>query len=255
MELSPAQKRHLAEKGYVVVPGVVPPERVAAAKRQINHALGAGKHPGKDAYADTQDYLSEYVSTPQIMDLVYRTPVWDLVESLLGVNRVDRCTQAQVALRFPAENDEVVAQSSVHIDGMYSTKANAPIVRYTLCLGVFLSDAPKKDMGNFLAYAGTHTKIAERIKKLGVGSMKSGISKSIELPEPEQVTGKAGDVLIFHFQLAHDKGRNLSPFIRYMTYFRFWHLDAWHDKSPAYLKRALTDLWLEWPAMRGVHGT
>lgn len=255
MELSPARKRHLAEHGYVVVPRVVPPDRIAAAKREINHQLGVGKHPGKDAYADTQDYLSSYVSTPVIMDLVYRTPVWDLVESLLGINRVDRCTHAQIALRFPSENDKVPAKSSVHIDGMYSSQGGKPIVRYTLCVGVFLSDTPKTNMGNFLAYPGTHRQIARRIAKHGVSSMKAGITQSIDLPPAKQVTGKAGDIVIFHFQLAHDKARNDSPHIRYMSYFRFWHLDAWHDKSDAYLKRALTDLWLEWPAMRGVHGT
>ncbi len=254
MQLSAAQKRRLAEHGFVVIPGVVPPERVAAANRAINHSLGAGKHPGKDAYADAQDYLSEYVRAPAVMDLAYRTPVWELVESLLGVNRVTRCTDAQVALRFPAENDEVPAKASIHIDGLYPQEAPRKIIRYTVCVGVFLSDVPDKNMGNFLAYPGTHRLIARRIKTHGIESLKSkaGLEQSIKLPVPEQVTGKAGDILIFHFQLAHDKERNLSPHIRYMAYFRFWHLDAWHDKSDAYLKRALTDLWLEWPAIRAL---
>lgn len=253
MELSLARKKRLFEDGYVVVPRVVSPDRIEVALREINHRLGAGEHPGKDAYADAVDYLSEYVDAPAVLDL-HRGPVLDLVESLLGVNKVEACTHAQIALRFPSEKDDSPAARSVHIDGMYSKKSPKPIARYTLAVGVFLSDVPKKNMGNFLAFPGTHRLIARRIKQRGVESMRTGIEQSIALPEPVQLTGKKGDIVLFHFQLAHDKARNDSPDIRYMSYFRFWHVDAWHDSSDAYLKRALTDLWLEWPAMGGLGG-
>lgn len=255
MKLSLSQKRRFLRDGFVVVPGVVPRERVDAALREINHRLGAGAHPGKDAYADTLDYLSEYVDSPAIMALMKASPLRELAASLLGPNRVEPCSQAQVVLRFPAKTDESPAKESVHIDGMYDDGHKVPIVRYTFCAGVLLSDVPRENMGNLVAYPGTHVQIAKIFKAKGLGALKKGIAKSLRLPKPVQVTGKAGDVVLFHFQTAHDKVRNDSPDIRYTAYFRFWHIDAWHDKSEAYLKRALTDIWLEWPAMRGVHGT
>lgn len=253
--LTPAQKKAFARDGFVVVPGLIPRPLIDAALRDINHRLGKGDHDGKDSYADSVDYLSEYVRSSPIMDLMKASPLRELAASLLGHNKVEPCTQAQVVLRFPAKTDDSPATVSVHIDGMYDAARKDSITRYTFCAGVFLSDVPRPGMGNLLAYPGTHRQIAKVFKAKGLGALKKGIAKSIPLPEPVQVTGKAGDVVLFHFQTAHDKARNDSPDIRYVAYFRFWHVDAWHDRSSAYLKRALTDIWLEWPGMRGVHGT
>lgn len=254
MKLTAAQKKAFVRDGFVVVPRVVSRRRVDAALREINHRLGTGEHPGKDGYADSLDYLSEYVSSPAIMDLMNGSHLPALAESLLGVNRVEPCSQAQVALRFPSRTDDSPAKVSVHVDGLYPD-TGSPITRYTFCAGVVLSDVTAKNRGNFLAFPGTHRLIAAKFKENGLDALRGGVARSVDLPEPVQVHAKAGDVILFHFQTAHDKARNDGPEIRYMAYFRFWHIDAWHDKSPAYLERALTDIWLEWPGMRGVHGT
>jgi hypothetical protein len=252
--LTAAQKKAFARDGFVVVPRVVPRRRVDAALREINHRLGAGAHPGRDGYADSVDYLSEYVSTPVIMDLMNGSPLPALAESLLGVNRVERCSQAQIALRFPSPSDDAPAKVSVHVDGLYPDSGPA-ITRYTFCAGVVLSDVTADNRGNFLAYPGSHRLIAEKFRRDGLDALRGGVARVVDLPEPVQVKAKAGDAILFHFQTAHDKARNDGPEIRYMAYFRFWHVDAWRDKSPEYLERALTDPWLEWPGMRGVHGT
>ena len=242
MKLSVAQKRRLARDGFVVVPGVVPRERVDAALREINHRLGNNEHPGKDSYADSVDYLSEYVSSPSIMDLMNSSPLRGLADSLLGANRVERCTQAQVALRFPSKADDAPAKISIHVDGLYPDTGDIPIVRYTFCAGVLLSDVTGDNCGNFLAFPGSHSLIAAKFKKNGLDALRGGVASNIDLPKPVQVKGKAGDVILFHFQTAHDKARNDSSRIRYIVYFRFWHVDAWYNKSPKYLKNALTDL-------------
>lgn len=255
MKLTPAQRKALARDGYVVLPGLIARERVDAALREINHRLGAGEHPGKDSYADSIDYLSEYVTSPAVMALMNAGPLRALASSLLGQNKVEPCTQAQVVLRFPAKTDDAPARVSVHIDGMYDdVPKERPIIRYSFCAGVFLSDVPRPNMGGLVVYPGTHVKIAKLFKQKGLLALKKGIDRSMPLPAPVQVTGKAGDVVLFHFQTAHDKARNDSPEIRYVAYFRFWHIDAWFDHSPAYLEKALTDIWLEWPGMRGAHG-
>ncbi|MBI2790077.1 MAG: phytanoyl-CoA dioxygenase family protein [Elusimicrobia bacterium] len=254
--LSPARKARLKRDGFVVLPGLVSPEATGRAVREINNRLGTGKHPDKDHDADPVDYLSEYVSTPAVLDLA-RGAVRAVAESLLGAGKVEPLSQGQVVLRFPAENDEVVYKKLIHVDGLYAskdglgTKAGKPL-RYSLCAGVFLSDVPKPDMGNLTVYPGTHRLIAETVRKKGLAALKGDLEERLDLPAPVQVTGKTGDVVLFHFQLAHDKARNFSPFIRRVAYFRFWHIDAWLDKSEAYLKRAMIDPWLEWPGMRGV---
>lgn len=250
--LSPARKAALKRDGFVVVPGVVPPSVTAPAIREINNRLGTGEHPDRDAYADTHDYLSEYVSTPAVMALA-RGPVKDLAESLLGAGKVEPLSQAQLVLRFPAEHDRVAYKKLIHVDGLYASKARAgKPVRYTLCAGVFLSDVPRPDMGNLSVHPGSHLLIAETVRRKGVAALKGDLAEKVKLPPAAQVTGRAGDVVLFHFQLAHDKAPNFSPHIRRVAYFRFWHLDAWYDRTPEYLRRAMIDPWLEWPGLKGV---
>lgn len=254
MKLADPLKKKLARDGFVVVPGVVPKARVDAALRQINHKLGLAERP-RDGYADKLDYLSEYVSTPQILDLVNGSPLRLLADSLLGAGRVERVNQGQVALRFPTPSDDAPAVSSVHIDGLYAETWHTPIERYTFAAGVMLSDVDRENAGNFVAYPGSYRAISGLFRDKGLGALRAGVSKSVALPEPVQVKGKAGDVVLFHYLTAHDKVRNDSPEIRYAVYFRFWHVDAWHDKSEAYLKKNLTEPWAEWAGMRGVDGT
>lgn len=250
MKLSAAQKKRLREDGFVVVPGVVPEARLDAALREVNHRLGTGLHPAKDAYADDEDYLSERSDTPAIMALLYETPLWDLAQSLLGAGDVERPSQGQIALRFPAAKDEHDGEVHAHIDGMWSKNNPKAIERFTMCAGILLTDLPRKDMGNLTVFPGSHTRIAKAVARGGTGFWKKRLVDSIELPEPEQVTGKRGDVVLFNFQLAHDRGRNIAAPIRCMVYFRFSHKNAWRNDDVAYLRRAMTDPWMEWPGLR-----
>jgi hypothetical protein len=250
VKLTAAMKKRLREDGYVVVPGVVPEARLDAALREINHRLGTGRHPGKDEYADDTDYLSERSDSPPIMALLYGSPLWSLAESLLGEGRVERPSQGQIALRFPAETDEHDGDVHAHIDGMWSKNNPGAIERFTMCGGVLLTDLPRADMGNLTVFPGSHRRIAALVKKSGTGFWKKRLVDAIELPPAEQVTGKRGDVVLFNFQLAHDRGRNIAAPIRCIVYFRFSHKDAWRNNDVAYLRRAMTDPWLEWPGLR-----
>lgn len=255
VRLSAAQKKSLRRDGFVVLPRLVSPALTAAAIREINNRLGSGEHPGLDSYADKADYLSEYAATQAVLNLA-KGPVREVAESLLGPGKVEPLSQGQVVLRFPSENDAVEYKRLIHIDGLYAAKdglqsgAGKPL-RYSLCAGVFLSDVPKPDMGNLVVYPGTHLAIARAVKERGVAAFAGGIEGRLDLPAPVQVTGRTGDVVLFHFQTAHDKARNDSPRIRRTCYFRFWHIDAWHDPTPSYLEKAMIDPWLEWPGMRG----
>jgi len=257
--LSLALKRRLLRDGYVVVPGFFPRALTDPAVRAINHRLGTGEHPGRDYDADKADYLSEYVDAPELMNLS-KGRLRDVAESLLGAGKVEPLSHAQVVLRFPAANDDVRYASLLHVDGLYFGKSGLDVrtpkpLRYSFCAGAFLSDVPRPDMGNLTVYPGTHRLLARLVAERGLDAIKGGAAEAIELPPPVQVTGKTGDLVLFHFQLVHDKARNFSPDIRRAAYFRFWHIDAWRDGSRDYLTRAMSDPWLEWSGMRGVNGT
>lgn len=255
-KLSAAQKRALVRDGYVLVPKLVPPARVAAARREVNHRIGTGKHPNVDPYSGTlTDYLSERLTEPALMDLA-KGPVRELVEDLLGAGRVHPTSDAQIALRFPSGRTEAATEHGSHVDwpGGDNGAIDAEAIsrtRYALNVGILLSDLPRPDMGNLVVYPGSYRLIAARIKKEGLKAM-DGVTRAVALPKPVQITGKAGDAVLFHFSTAHAVADNASPHIRVMAYFRFWHLDGWYDRSAAYLERALSEPWHEWAGLRGV---
>jgi hypothetical protein len=250
-KLSAAQKVRLKRDGCVVVPGVVSRERIDAVLREINHGLGAPRPEVKDAYGS--DYLSYHSTSSAALSLMDATPLRGLIASLVGPGNAEPCSQAQIALRFPAPVGASLDNVGIHIDGV-SISHPGVIERYTLCAGVLLSDVPRADMGNLIFYPGTHVQLAQAFKKKGLGALDDGLLEVLPKVKPVHVTGKAGDVVLFHFQTAHDKAVNASPSVRYMAYFRVYHVDAWRDKSRDYTARALTNLWLEWPGMRGVRG-
>lgn len=243
MELKLEQKKKILEDGYIVIPGVVPRPLIEEALREINHRLGLGRTQAMDAYADARDYWTDDVDAPAIMDLLHKSPLWELAQSPVGAGKLDRPATGQIALRFPSVNNSHGGPAS-HIDGFYSPKANKTISRFTMLVGVLLSDAPAKYMGNLAVYPGTHRQIAEHIKVHGTAGLRAGLAGKIDLPDAVQITGQAGDAVLCHYQLAHDKEQNLSHLIRYMAYWRLWHVDA-ETCQP----EGLTDIWREWPAI------
>lgn len=246
MELNLEQRTRLRDDGYVVLPQVVSRAAVDEALREINHRLGLGRHQAMDAYADARDYWSDDVDAPAIMDLLFKSPLWSLAESPVGEGMLERPATGQIALRFPSVNNSHGGPAS-HIDGFYSPNAVKPISRFTMLAGVLLSDVPEKYSGNLTVYPGTHRQIARFIAEHGVAPLRNGLADKIDLPEAVQITGKAGDAVILHYQLAHDKEQNLSPHIRYMAYWRLWHKDAESRQA-----EGLTDIWLEWPGIRAL---
>jgi hypothetical protein len=237
-KLSAAQKRLLLRDGYVVLPGLVPRAMTDAVLREINVALGTGTA------------LRDHSASPAALALYHGTPIAAIVDSLLGAGKAAPCTQAQIALRFPVRSDDEPDVVDAHVDGLM---ANEAIGRFTLTVGVLLSDTPKPSMGNFKVYPGTHRRVARYVQEHGLEAA-PGLAWKLELPAPAQITGRAGDAILCHHQLVHGRTLNRSPRIRYMAFFRVYHDDAWNDKSAAYIKKALTEPWLEWPAMRGLHG-
>ena len=64
-------------------------------------------------------------------------------------------------------------------------------------------------------------------------------------PAPEQVLGRAGDLLLAHYMLSHNIGGNTSPSVRRVIYYRLQregHRERWRE--------CVRDLWLEYDAVR-----
>lgn len=249
MQLTDVQKMQLYENGYVQVSGVIPQVMVNEALRRINHSVGEGMPREDIAILRSQSYAPELQSSPAIVDLFHKTPVKSLLASVINLDEVRDVRSGQIALRFPAETREP-RMPHPHIDGMYSPHNGVPegtIQNFTALVGVFLSDLPHTNAGNFAVWPGTHLKYEKYFQQHGAEALLKGMPP-IDMPEPVQVTGKPGDIVIAHYLLAHGITLNVSPHVRYAIFFRVRHNDINNDNWQPSMENA----WMHWPGMQDI---
>jgi hypothetical protein len=248
MELTGAQKQALYDQGFVNFPGIVPRELVDRALRAINASLGSqGIDPNNLTKFRAQSYCPELTASPAITGLINDSPVWSLAESAIGAGKIRPVKSGQIALRFPTMEEP--GEPHAHIDGMYTPTNGVPkgtIANFTALIGVLLSDLPQAYSGNLAVWPGTHRLFETYFRERGPESLLEGMPQ-VEMPEPVQITGKAGDAVLCHYQVAHGITGNGSPNIRYAIYFRLSHVD--HDNVHW---ECMTDIWREWEGMQGL---
>jgi hypothetical protein len=242
--LSTAQAGSLRREGWLHVRGAVSRDLVERALRAINQSLGRGLDPARLTSYRSRSFCPELQDQRVINDLLHGGTAWDLAQSLLGRGRVKRPGTGQIALSFP--DPAPLARLHPHLDGMYTPTNGVPpgeILSFTLLVGVMLSNAEAPRSGNLVVWPGSHHLYEEYFRERGPRSLLEGMP-DVALPEPVAVTGRAGDAVLCHYQLAHAVGPNASPHIRYAVYFRLEHVDHARQKW-----ECLTDIWREWPGM------
>ncbi len=245
MKLNAEQREALLRDGYATVAGVVPAAPLAAALRAINHSLGQGLPPADLPVFRSRSFCPELQRAPVILDLLRATPAWLLAESLLGEGRVEAVRSGQIALAFP--QTEPPEAPYPHLDGLHTPTNGVPageVRSFTLLVGVILSDVTGPGAGNLTVWPGSHRRYESYFRDNGPKSLLGGMPP-IALPDPVEVTGSVGDVVLCHYQLAHAVGANTSPHVRYAVYFRL--KSRGHDGRRW---ECLTDLWKEWPGLR-----
>ncbi|MEK3890499.1 phytanoyl-CoA dioxygenase family protein [Bacillus sp. FSL K6-3431] len=243
IRLSYIQRKELFEKGYVHIPGVIPQAMLNEVRKAINHSLGEeGMDKEELATFRSQSYCPELQYTPVISDLYHRTPIHDLVDSVIDTTKIFPINGAQIALRFP-RLDDPAPEARPHIDGMYSPNngvTEGTIQNFTALVGVLLSDLTEDDAGNFTVWPGTHRTFESYFSENGPEVLLNGMPP-VEMPEPIQIKGKAGDIVFCHYQLAHGIGPNISPDIRYAVFFRINHVEVKNDwKAP------MSNIWMHY---------
>ena len=189
------QKRSFYRDGFVVLPGVVPPEMVAAARRRIFAGLGGGERARGDEAV--------------FMDLLAATDIAPILDEMLG--RVADVRGVQLASRFPTDPSDSVNESGYpdrdtpffgwhgHLDGLWNgatpmhqdveqpmtadqlaawdeepsrngcRKAfpdrNANIMNFTALVGVALSDQTENGAGNVGLLKGAHHEMERFFQK------------------------------------------------------------------------------------------
>ncbi|HZU13527.1 MAG TPA: phytanoyl-CoA dioxygenase family protein [Chloroflexota bacterium] len=242
MELTAGQQEQLIEEGYVRLPGAVPADLVARARRAINASLGErGIDPEQLPIYRARSYCPELQHDSVITDLYNASKAREIAEAAIGPGKVRQIGGGQIALRFPTMSDP--RPPHPHIDGMYTPTNGVPpgtIANFTALVGVFLSEIPHDDMGNFSVWPGSHRTLQAYFREHGPQSLLEGFPP-VELGEPLQLHAAPGDAVLCHYQLAHGIAGNGSPFVRYGIFFRLAHVE--HESVHW---ECMTDIWREW---------
>jgi len=249
--LTTEQKLEIIDTGFTLLHDVVPADKVAAALRVINAALGAnGADPARLPIYRSQSWVPEVTGDPAILGLLTETPLWSLAESAIGEGTIEPVDYGQIAMRFPSM--EPAGTPHAHIDGMYTPTNGVPegqIMNFTALVGVYLSDVPTPHAGNFVVWPGTHRLYADYFTREGAEALLDGMPP-IDIGEPVQTTPKAGDAVLSHYQIGHGIASNVSPNIRYAIYFRLKRTGRDEIRT-----EVMTDLWREWDGLRELVGS
>ncbi|TCP49978.1 phytanoyl-CoA dioxygenase PhyH [Tamaricihabitans halophyticus] len=243
--LDHGQIQEFVERGFVVIPQAVSADLVSRASVQIDDLIA--EHPPGEAVCGPHFYFPDSTAVPELLALMTQTGAWSLMESLTGEGSLEIPAQVQVALNIPPFSHR---PGGHHIDGFPPEPDGRPGT-FTMLAGVLMSDQLADDAGNLWVWPGTHTTHAEYFREHGPDAFfRAGGYPPIQLPEAEQIRGKAGDLVLAHYLLGHNIGGNTAAGTRRAAYFRM--KCSGHD---AHWREFLQDLWFDYPPVRTLLST
>lgn len=199
--LKETEKLEFVKEGFIILRNVIPKELISRALKSVNIKIGQAAY---SCSSDLEDFrLDAQCHNSDIVDLLYKSSLFDILNDLFGNGNVGRPSSAQVAIRFPTYSRIC---ESWHIDGQNE------ILPFNLLVGISLCNQ-NSGFGCLFGYPGSHFKVQKQFQNL----------KLLQLRNPVEIVLNAGDVVFMHQMTAHFAGNNLSDQIRYQVYFRIWH--------------------------------
>jgi phytanoyl-CoA dioxygenase PhyH len=224
------QKETFAEQGYVVVPQLVAPSLIDAARREIESRVA--QEPPAAGHVGPHHYFLMAPLPDSLGALLFDSPALQAAESLIEPGRFEAPDHVQVALNIPPF---VHRPGGPHMDGLTPPDPSGRPGTFTMLAGIFLTDQMSENAGNLWVWPGSHRSTAAYFREQGpeaILSLPMGPYPPVELSEPRQVVGRAGDLLLAHYLLGHNIGGNTSGVTREAVYFRLQrqgHRARWRD--------------------------
>jgi hypothetical protein len=204
--LSQARVRAFAEQGYLILPGLVPAPDLDRAAAEVDRLVAVAPPPG--GQVGQHFYWPSPAGSPALFAFLARPGgILAAAAELTGAAGLAVAfDQVQVALNIPPFRHR---PGRPHIDGYQAGQA-VPAT-FTMLAGLLLSDQVTDDGGNLWVWPGTHLSHAAFFAERGAGAFAAaGGYPEIALPDPVQVRGRRGDVLLAHYLLGHNIGGNDS---------------------------------------------
>jgi ectoine hydroxylase-related dioxygenase (phytanoyl-CoA dioxygenase family) len=226
--LDRGQTRAFAAQGYVVVPDVVPEPLIEAARRAIEGRVG--REPPPAGHRGPHSYFLMAPLPDGLREVLIGSAAIRAAEALIAPGRFEAPDHAQISLNVPPFSHR---PGGPHVDGVAPPDADGRPGTFTLLAGIFLTDQTAEEMGNLWVWPGSHRAAAAYLREHGPEALiASAPYPPVELAEPRQVTGRAGDLLLAHYLLGHNMGGNVSGVTREVVYFRLrreGHRERWRE--------------------------
>jgi ectoine hydroxylase-related dioxygenase (phytanoyl-CoA dioxygenase family) len=226
--LTSSQLRHFAQRGYIVVPNVVPRDLIAAARQQIDRLVERDPPP-PDRRGPHFYWRNDLAAPDGLLGLLTNSPAMAVAAAMIEPLTLEVPRQAQVSLNIPPYAHR---PGGPHLDGLTPPEPSGRPATFTMLAGVFLTEQQAPDMGNLWVWPGSHRVCEAHLRKHGADALLGLAHPQLAFAPPEQVLGASGDLLLAHYLLGHNMGTNLSATTRQVVYFRLRsleHANNWRD--------------------------
>jgi CDGSH-type Zn-finger protein len=251
-KLDMEQIHSFMEKGFCVLPSVIPSDLIGKALKQVNimFANSIIRQEETEGFKNTTlrptgNKKLFSVTKHHILDLL--PPILPFLNFLFsGTENYEYPQEAQLAVRFPMDQevDEVLDPQDWHVDDIF----DCFLPPFSLLVGIPLSDWESSWKGNFTLFSGSHFQVNELVRTDYQGFVDNyKLAQHPALDDPVQICCKAGDVFLAHPLAAHRAGPNYSPFIRNALYFRI--TSKWKAAASDLI---LNSMWMEFPPLQNL---
>jgi hypothetical protein len=198
-------------QGYVVVPGVLNDEQIAAGRKVAAAML--------QEQPCAEGHVGPYFLWPRfgpaghpLLDFYRNAGIGQLANQLLRPDlSIQDPESAQLATTIPPWPHR---PGGPHVDGLTPGEADGRPGTFSLLAGAWLTDHDRPHRGNLWLWPGTHLRFGQYLAERGahaltrIEEMTSGPYPKIELGDPVQALGAAGSVLFAHYLLGHNTGEH-----------------------------------------------
>ena len=230
--MNQVELRSFAEHGYVVLAGRIDVGLLEDLRTAVNACLEitgfSADRPGVFSANLTRE------QAPDVFEALHRSAMWsELIELVAPASLEHFDGVSQVAVNVPP-NDREPAEPHVDHHARGADKPNS----FTILLAILLTDQTTPGEGNVVVWPGTHLLHAEYLAAYGPSALLAGAGRlkqaapAVQLPRPESVCGRRGDVLLMHPLLGHESGANYGDAVRKAVYFRLRrgdHEERWEE--------------------------
>jgi hypothetical protein len=236
--LTSEQKHEFYENGFLKLDNVIPKPMIDAAKKAINHLLGQITEGNVNVAKEGRGKVWKQLANGSVItDLVNKSPVLQLCESLMGKGNVQAVEDSQIALRYPTMEENPVIDERDPLKGhldLGSVGVKGGYRRFfTMHAVIYLEDVLEPFSGNYTIWPQSHRFYQKYFQKHGHEILLNGQPKQPQPTEPVMITGKTGDVVLAHHQMVHGPAPNTSPHVRY----RYFCTDASFNRRHAWAGR------------------